>query len=203
MRRTSLRDLLRRLLVVVALATAALPHAAQADTRDQIIAEMKAQGFTRITVQGTLLGRTRILAERPGGRREVVINPRTGVILRDYSTGAAGTTRSATGDKGTTTRSGTTGTTTSSGTTGTTTSSGGTTGISSVSGGTGGSAASGVGSDDDRDEDDDDRDDDSDDDDGGDDDDNDGDDDDGDDDDGDDDDGDDDDGDDDDGDDDD
>ena len=190
MRRTSLRDLLRRLLVVVALATAALPHAAQADTRDQIIAEMKAQGFTRITVQGTLLGRTRILAERPGGRREVVINPRTGVILRDYSTGAAGTTRSATGDKGTTTRSGTTGTTTSSG---------GTTGISSVSGGTGGSAASGVGSDDDRDEDDDDQDDDSDDDDGGDDDDNDGDDDDGDDDDGDDDDGDDDDGDDDDG----
>ncbi len=190
MRRTSLRDLLRRLLVVVALATAALPHAAQADTRDQIIAEMKAQGFTRITVQGTLLGRTRILAERPGGRREVVINPRTGVILRDYSTGAAGTTRSATGDKGTTTRSGTTGTTTSSG---------GTTGISSVSGGTGGSAASGVGSDDDRDEDDDDRDDDSDEDDRGDDDDDDGDDDDGDDDDGDDDDGDDDDGDDDDG----
>ncbi|MDR6308635.1 hypothetical protein [Pacificitalea manganoxidans] len=187
MRRTSLRDLLRRLLVVVALATAALPHAAQADTRDQIIAEMKAQGFTRITVQGTLLGRTRILAERPGGRREVVINPRTGVILRDYSTGAAGTTRSATGDKGTTTRSGTT------------TSSGGTTGISSVSGGTGGSAASGVGSDDDRDEDDDDRDDDSDEDDRGDDDDDDGDDDDGDDDDGDDDDGDDDDGDDDDG----
>ena len=185
MRRTSLRDLLRRLLVVVALATAALPHAAQADTRDQIIAEMKAQGFTRITVQGTLLGRTRILAERPGGRREVVINPRTGVILRDYSTGAAGTTRSATGDKGTTTRSGTTGTTTSSG---------GTTGISSVSGGTGGSAASGVGSDDDRDEDDDDRDDDSDEDDRGDDDDDDGDDDDGDDDDGDDDDGDDDDG---------
>ena len=190
MRRTSLRDLLRRLLVVVALATAALPHAAQADTRDQIIAEMKAQGFTRITVQGTLLGRTRILAERPGGRREVVINPRTGVILRDYSTGAAGTTRSATGDKGTTTRSGTTGTTTSSG---------GTTGISSVSGGTGGSAASGAGSDDDRDEDDDDRDDDSDEDDRGDDDDDDGDDDDGDDDDGDDDDGDDDDGDDDDG----
>ena len=190
MRRSSLRDLLRRLLVVVALATAALPHAAQADTRDQIIAEMKAQGFTRITVQGTLLGRTRILAERPGGRREVVINPRTGVILRDYSTGAAGTTRSATGDKGTTTRSGTTGTTTSSG---------GTTGISSVSGGTGGSAASGAGSDDDRDEDDDDRDDDSDEDDRGDDDDDDGDDDDGDDDDGDDDDGDDDDGDDDDG----
>lgn len=188
MRRTSLRDLLRRLLVVVALATAALPHAAQADTRDQIIAEMKAQGFTRITVQGTLLGRTRILAERPGGRREVVINPRTGVILRDYSTGAAGTTRSATGDNGTTA--------TRSGTTGTTTSSGGTTGISSVSGGTGGSAASGVGSDDDRDEDDDDRDDDSDEDDGDDDD---GDDDDGDDDDGDDDDGDDDDGDDDDG----
>ncbi|MEQ3625020.1 MAG: hypothetical protein ABNH26_06395 [Celeribacter sp.] len=109
MRRISVFALLRILLVTVALGGVTIPRAALADTRDQIITEMKEQGFTRITVQGTLLGRTRILAERQGGRREVVINPRTGVILRDYTSGLPHRTHSTDDDWVTTTRSQTNG----------------------------------------------------------------------------------------------
>lgn len=41
-------------------------------------------GFARITVSRTLLGRTRIVAEDDTREREIIFNPRTGVVLRDY-----------------------------------------------------------------------------------------------------------------------
>ncbi|QIZ82609.1 hypothetical protein HFZ77_15160 [Thalassovita gelatinovora] len=62
--------------------------------RDSIVSQLKQQGYEQIAVSRTWLGRTRILAERGSERREIIINPRTGEILRDFwrsdaATGAA------------------------------------------------------------------------------------------------------------------
>lgn len=61
-----------------------------ASIEDDIIAQLKKQGFTDITSETTWLGRLRILAWRNDGSREIVINPRTGEILRDQFTGLDG-----------------------------------------------------------------------------------------------------------------
>jgi hypothetical protein len=57
-----------------------------ASTEDAIVAQLTKQGFTDITSETTWLGRLRILATRRDGSREIVINPRTGEILRDQFT---------------------------------------------------------------------------------------------------------------------
>ncbi|MBD3678513.1 MAG: hypothetical protein HUJ27_08935 [Rhodobacteraceae bacterium] len=59
----------------------ALAHAQTLEER--ITAQLREQGYTSITVERTFLGRVRILAEGPGMEREIVLNPRTGEILRD------------------------------------------------------------------------------------------------------------------------
>ncbi len=65
-------------------AETALTLAQSAHLPETIIAEMEAQGYTRIEVSRTLLGRTMLRATAEGkGMREVVIHPRTGEILRD------------------------------------------------------------------------------------------------------------------------
>jgi uncharacterized membrane protein YgcG len=48
-----------------------------------MIAALKAAGFTYIEVRRTLLGRARFIAYSGSGQREVVINPTTGEVLRD------------------------------------------------------------------------------------------------------------------------
>ncbi len=52
--------------------------------RETVIAQLAGQGFARITVSRTLLGRMRFVAENQLYRREIVINPSTGEVLRDY-----------------------------------------------------------------------------------------------------------------------
>jgi hypothetical protein len=78
------------------LATAALiligltaPAQAKDDVQDQIIAQLRAQGYTSFEVSTTLLGRLRILAQQGGTNREIVVNPRTGEVLRDVNLLAA------------------------------------------------------------------------------------------------------------------
>ena len=61
----------------------ALPAFGQS-AQDQIVEQLQEQGYRRIRINRTLLGRTRILADGAGRRREIVINPSTGAILRDY-----------------------------------------------------------------------------------------------------------------------
>ena len=57
---------------------------ASADTySDDVVAQLSHQGFKAITKQSTWLGRMQIDAERADGHREIVLNPRTGEILRD------------------------------------------------------------------------------------------------------------------------
>jgi hypothetical protein len=76
-----------RIACIALFAALAAPAAAQ-DTRtqvqDAIIAQLTGQGFTHIRVSNTFLGRVRIYATSPGTTREIIFNPRTGEILRDY-----------------------------------------------------------------------------------------------------------------------
>lgn len=75
----------RSLKLAVALALGLFPGASFAQTAEEaIIAQLAQQGFTNISVSRTLLGRTRIEATSSSLRREIVFNPTTGVILRDY-----------------------------------------------------------------------------------------------------------------------
>lgn len=50
---------------------------------DRIADQLRALGFSEVEVSRTLLGRTRIVADGRPGHREIVLDPRTGEILRD------------------------------------------------------------------------------------------------------------------------
>lgn len=50
---------------------------------EEIVAQLTRQGFGSIVVERTWLGRIQILAERSDVRREIILNPGTGEILRD------------------------------------------------------------------------------------------------------------------------
>ncbi len=51
---------------------------------DSIVAQLREQGFDRITMTRTWLGRILIIGFDETGQREVVLNPNTGEVLRDY-----------------------------------------------------------------------------------------------------------------------
>ena len=68
----------------------AMAGPAWADYVGQVRAQLQAQGYRRITVTTTMLGRSHILAHGRGGVREIILNPRTGEILRDTWTSSAG-----------------------------------------------------------------------------------------------------------------
>ena len=75
-----------RILTICVLAWAAFfaCHAGAQTIQDQVVSQLKAQGYDSIRVSRTLLGRTRIIADSDESRREIVVNPRTGEILRDF-----------------------------------------------------------------------------------------------------------------------
>lgn len=130
------RTLLTRLGVVTALQLGLAAAAFAASAADQIVAQLRGQGFAKIEVEQTWLGRTRILAERGNASREIILNPNTGEILRDLWLTKSGkdTSNVQIGGGNGTISSG----------------SGGTSG-SSGNGGSGGSGGSGGGDDDDSD----------------------------------------------------
>jgi len=82
----------RRLFLILGVSAIVSGRSAFAQSfADSIVAQLREQGFTRIKVERTLLGRTRIDARGKGGRREIILNPRTGEILRDlWITGSTG-----------------------------------------------------------------------------------------------------------------
>jgi hypothetical protein len=51
--------------------------------QEDVVAQLRGQGFSQIKVATTWLGRTRITAQKGNLSREIVLNPRTGEILRD------------------------------------------------------------------------------------------------------------------------
>jgi hypothetical protein len=74
------RVFLRRLVLVTAGLAAGK---ATADSVDDIIEEIRSQGFSIVRVQRTWLGRVQIVGQNASFRREVVIDPTTGEIRRD------------------------------------------------------------------------------------------------------------------------
>lgn len=54
-----------------------------ADIADDVVSELRSMGYDEISVERTLLGRVKIEAEGAAGEREIIVNPRTGEILRD------------------------------------------------------------------------------------------------------------------------
>ena len=95
---------------------AATPAAAQ-DHVEDIVSQLREQGFSNIQQERTLLGRVRIMASSGDGQREIILNPHTGEILRDLWIPAEGSTRKIAiiDDTGTTSGTGSSGTGTSSG----------------------------------------------------------------------------------------
>ena len=80
-----LERMLRLIVILCALVFAA--PAAQADpktVRDRIVSVLQDDGYNEIRISRTLLGRMRFVANRPDARREIVVNPNSGVVLRDY-----------------------------------------------------------------------------------------------------------------------
>lgn len=51
---------------------------------DTVISWLQDQGFTHFEIEKTWLGRTKIEAKAAGAEREIIINTKTGEILRDY-----------------------------------------------------------------------------------------------------------------------
>ena len=79
----------RRFLILAGTCALMAPLPALAvDRADQIIADLARLGFTRIETGRTFLGRTRIVATGPDGRREIVVNPRTGEVLHSQNADA-------------------------------------------------------------------------------------------------------------------
>lgn len=59
------------------------PGLAADDYVTEIVRQLERQGYDTVTVSRTLLGRVKIVATGRRGRREIIVNPSTGEILRD------------------------------------------------------------------------------------------------------------------------
>lgn len=77
--------MLKKLLLLSGL-TVGMAQVAFADAvSDKIVANLRAQGFAVLQMDRTWLGRMWVLARNDEVQREVVFNPVTGEILRDYT----------------------------------------------------------------------------------------------------------------------
>lgn len=56
---------------------------------EDVVAYLRQQGYDIVTITTTMLGRSKITATNEDGVREIVLNPRTGEILRDLWIAAA------------------------------------------------------------------------------------------------------------------
>ena len=75
----------KRFFLAIIFVQCAIFGAAQAETMEaDLVGQLRAQGYGAIQVTHTWLGRMRIDARIDGFRREIVLNPTTGEILRDY-----------------------------------------------------------------------------------------------------------------------
>ena len=78
---------MRRRRFLTGLLATLLPGAALAqDVVGTVVSQLRSQGYDRISVSRTLLGRARVQARSASQQREIVINPVTGEILRDVWT---------------------------------------------------------------------------------------------------------------------
>lgn len=73
------------LVAIVVAGLIAVGPAVAMDLTDSITRQLRAQGYSKVTVSRTFLGRTRIVATGNRASREIIVNQRTGEILRDFS----------------------------------------------------------------------------------------------------------------------
>ena len=73
----------RHFLMVFGVGALAGASAFASTFEDAVVAQLTSQGYKSITVERTLLGRVKIVGLLDTGRREIILNPRTGEILRD------------------------------------------------------------------------------------------------------------------------
>jgi hypothetical protein len=81
----NMKRIMQRALLGAVLAAGAPLAAAADELSDAIIAQLRAQGYEQVEFTSTLLGRYRFIAYGGDRIREIVFNPATGEILRDYS----------------------------------------------------------------------------------------------------------------------
>lgn len=77
-------ETMRKLVAAAGLMLMSASSSSAADLADSIVSQLHTQGFTSVDVSTTFLGRVRIEASSTAYHREIVLNPRTGEILRDY-----------------------------------------------------------------------------------------------------------------------
>lgn len=76
--------MLRRTLTAILFSLLLMPVLpVAADEVDDLVGVLRGQGYDKVEVEQTLLGRTRIEARNARGTREIIINARTGEVLRD------------------------------------------------------------------------------------------------------------------------
>ena len=73
-----------RMLALFAALACAITPAWGSDLVTSVTRQLLKQGYSDITTSQTWLGRTRIIAIGEDSRREIIVNPRTGEILRDF-----------------------------------------------------------------------------------------------------------------------
>lgn len=75
----------KHLLIILCLSLCPVPALAQdGSVRDRVLSILRDDGFREVRINRTFLGRLRFVAENREERREIIVNPATGVILRDY-----------------------------------------------------------------------------------------------------------------------
>lgn len=80
---------MRKILISLAFIVATSSGAWADEITDRVVASLRAQGYVIVEMSHTWLGRMWILAQNGIYRREIVFNPGTGEVLRDYSVALA------------------------------------------------------------------------------------------------------------------
>ena len=76
---------MKKLLLAVALLAGMAQVGLARTVEQQLVSSLQKQGYVVLEQGYTFLGRLRIVAENAEYRREIVVNPGTGEILRDYA----------------------------------------------------------------------------------------------------------------------
>ena len=76
---------MNRLLLAVTLLVAMVTSGLAGTVEQRLLASLQAQGYVVVEQSYTLLGRLRIIAHNGTTRRDILVNPGTGEVLRDIS----------------------------------------------------------------------------------------------------------------------
>ena len=81
---------MQKIAIVLGFAVLVAGPARANDFQERLVRQLDRLGYTDIEISRTLLGRAQIIARNGDELREIILNPRTGEILRDYARGESG-----------------------------------------------------------------------------------------------------------------